>query len=89
MVNTMRTPPDGLIDVRLSWREWVTVRRLRLGWTKADLAEHSGVSRTWLWRALECDPASERAVEISCDVYEKVEAALVAAESMKGEAVAA
>lgn len=64
------------IDV--SWAELITVLRLRKGWTKKDLAEASGVSRTWLWRGLECPPEDARHVEFSDDTRAKIEAALTA-----------
>jgi len=72
-------PLDDTYDVTLSWREWVTLRRLRLGWTKRDLARECGVSRVTLWETLETqDP--DRLVDPSPRIREKIEDALNRAE---------
>lgn len=64
--------------VELTWRESVTIRRLRRGWTKANLAEHAGCSRTTLWRMIECNEDHERWLPVTDEIRARVEAALAA-----------
>lgn len=66
----------------LTWAERTIIRRIRLGWTKADLAERSGISRMTLWRAMECnDPA--RRIYASDEVRANVDACLAAGEAAR------
>ena len=85
-MNTVFTESLPPIDRReitrtLSWREDIIVRRIRLGWTKADLAERVGCSRTTLWRTIECAPEHERFLELSDELRGRIEAALDDAEA--------
>lgn len=72
----------------LTWEERTIIRRIRLGWTKAELADRTGISRMTLWRAMECkDPA--RVIYASDEVRAQVDATLAAAELARAaEAVA-
>lgn len=86
--------PDALGSARyalsdLSWQEWTTIRRLRANMTKAELAEACGVSRTTLWRALECPQDNERWLPLTADIMLRVEAALDAREAQRNAAVEA
>lgn len=60
----------------LSWRERVTMLRLRRGWTKADLATRVGCSRTTLWRTIECASDHERWQPLPDELKVRIEAAL-------------
>ncbi len=67
--------------VKVSWAEWVTIMRIRKGWTKEQLSKETGIGRTWLWRALECKPDHERHVELSAEHKERITEALTREEA--------
>lgn len=72
----------------LTWEEWVTIRRIRLGWTKACLAKNVGIGRTRLWQALELKPGDPRHYVLNDRQRQMIEAGLDEAESDARVAVA-
>jgi hypothetical protein len=82
MVNNMFTdPPDDprqpYTTVEITWLEWIVLLRVRKGWSKADLSKACGISRTWLWRALECKPEDPRHVVLTPEQKTKIMTALL------------
>lgn len=71
------TAADRDYTEHLTWPEWVVLRRLRLGWTKQDLADkcEDVVSRMTLWRIemslVKPTRATQRAIESVLDQGER------------------